>query len=54
MYTVEYLGMGLGMNGRKPTCVSVTLAEDNNDLTHTHDGIMSLSLIFGCNETLRK
>ena len=34
--------MSLGMNGRKPPCLSVTLTEDDNDLTHISD-IMSLS-----------
>ena len=38
-----YSFMGLGMNGRKPTYISLTLDEENNDLTHTHDGIMCLS-----------
>ena len=28
---------------RKPTFISVFLAEVNNELTHTDDGIMSLS-----------
>ena len=35
--------MGLGMNGRKPTYISVTLDEDSSDVTHTHDGMMCVS-----------
>ena len=42
------------MNGRKPTCFCITLTEDNNDLTHTHDGKMTLSPTPWCYETLRK
>ena len=49
VYTVEYLVMGFGMNGRKPTCISATLTEDNNDITHTYDGTMFLSPTLWCN-----
>ena len=49
-----YSFMGLGMNGRKPTYISLTLDEENNDLTHTHDGIMCLSPSVWCKEMLWK
>ena len=54
VYTLEYSVTGLGMNGRKPTCISVTLTGDNNDLTHNHDGIMFFSITLWYNKTLWK
>ena len=47
MYTEGYSVMGLGMNGRKPACISVTLTEDNNDLTNVLHRLVILATI--CN-----
>ena len=49
VYTVEYSVMDLRMNGRKLTCIFAILAENNIDLPHAHDGIMSLSPAVCCN-----
>ena len=55
VYVAEYYSfMGLGMNGRKPTYISVTLDEDSNDVTHTHDGMMCVSSSVWCKELLWK
>ena len=46
--------MALRMIGRKPAWVSVTLVEDNNDLTYTYDSIIFWSYTLWYNETLCK
>ena len=46
MHIVEYSAKGFRIKGRKPTCISATLADDINPQIPIHDGIMSLYFFF--------
>ena len=46
VYIVEYSVTGVGIKRRKSTCISGTLANDNNARIPVHDGIMSMYFLF--------
>ena len=46
VYTIEYSVTDWGIKGKKPTCISVTPADDIKARIPTYDGIMSLQFSF--------
>ena len=46
VYTIEYSVTDWGIKGKKPTCISVTAADDIKARITAYDGIMSLQFSF--------